>query len=117
MRIEFVQEAIGVIGPRHEFELHTDTRFGGEVLRQFDQCVGGVPCGPAQRNGLSLRVRGRGARADTERGGDCRACHYKRLRSFHYTFPPSGPAIDMARLSYPLECFEQSDTVHDELSN
>jgi hypothetical protein len=28
-----------------------------------------------------------------------------------------GPAIDMARLSYPLECFEQSDTVRDELFN
>jgi hypothetical protein len=28
-----------------------------------------------------------------------------------------GPAIDMARLSYPLECLEQSDTVLDELNN
>jgi len=26
------------------------------------------------------------------------------------------PAIDMARLSYPLECFEQSDTVLDGLN-
>jgi len=27
------------------------------------------------------------------------------------------PAIDMARLSYPLECFEQSDTVLDGLND
>src|SRR5258708_12646335 len=30
---------------------------------------------------------------------------------------PVGPAIDMARLSYPLECFEQSDTVLDGLND
>jgi hypothetical protein len=28
-----------------------------------------------------------------------------------------GPAINMARLSDPLECFEQSNTVLDELNN
>jgi hypothetical protein len=27
------------------------------------------------------------------------------------------PAIDMAQLSYPLECFEQSDTVLDGLND
>src|ERR1700675_258834 len=30
---------------------------------------------------------------------------------------PVGPAIDMARLSYPLECFKQSDTVLDGLND
>src|SRR5438552_111725 len=30
---------------------------------------------------------------------------------------PVGPAIDMARLFYPLECFEQSDTVLDGLND
>src|ERR1700704_1310615 len=30
---------------------------------------------------------------------------------------PVGPAIDMARLSGPLECFEQSDTVLDGLND
>ncbi len=46
VRIEFVEEAIGVVGPGHEFELHADPGLGGEVLRQFDQGIGRVPCRP-----------------------------------------------------------------------
>jgi hypothetical protein len=65
-----------------------------------------------------LRLRGRDPRSDAECGGDSPACHNKRLhRPFHDAFPPSGPAIDVARLSCPPECFEQSDTVRDELNN
>jgi hypothetical protein len=30
---------------------------------------------------------------------------------------PVEPAIDVVRRSYPLECFEQSDTVFDELND
>ena len=114
--VEFVQEAIGIIGPWHEFELHADPGLGGEVLREFDQRVGGIPCGPAQRDRLALRVRGRGHRSATERGGKSAACSKKRLHTMvHAHFPPFGPAIDMARRSCPLECFEQCDTVRNGL--
>ena len=53
--IQLVEEAVGIVGPRHELELHADAGFLGEVLGQFDQRVGRVPCGPAQRQIFGLR--------------------------------------------------------------
>ena len=47
--IELVEKAVGVVGPRHELELHGDAGFGGEVLAQLNKGVGRIPCGPAQR--------------------------------------------------------------------
>ncbi|MNV82940.1 hypothetical protein D3C71_1767110 [compost metagenome] len=56
--VEFVEKAVGVAGPGHEFELHVDIGLGGEILGQFDQRVCRVPGGPAQGQLFGLgRIR------------------------------------------------------------
>jgi hypothetical protein len=63
-------------------------------------------------------LRGRRRRSDAERGGKSPARSKKRFHGIiHAHFPPFEPAIDMARRSCPLECFEQCDTVLDGLND
>src|SRR3990167_6625704 len=47
VRVQLVEQPVGVIRPRHEFEFHLHPALGAEVLRQFDQRIGRVPCRPA----------------------------------------------------------------------
>ena len=48
-RIQFVQHTVGEIRPRDELKAHAVPGLFFEFLTQFNQCVGRVPCGPAQR--------------------------------------------------------------------
>ena len=66
--VELVEEAVGVVGPRHELELHVDAGFGGEVLGKFDKRVRRIPGGPAQGQILGLRDVRDGGRREQRRG-------------------------------------------------
>ena len=72
VRVELVEEAVGIARPRHELELHLDAGLGGEVLRQLDQRVGRVPSGPAQ--GERLRLGGSGRDRNERRDSRQRGC-------------------------------------------
>jgi len=68
LRVELVEEAVGIASPRDELVFHLNAALGGKVLRELDQGVGRVPGCPAQRQLLGL---GDGLTAKT-RGGDNR---------------------------------------------
>jgi hypothetical protein len=57
LRIEFVEEAVGVARPRDELVFHLHAALGGEVFREFHQGIGRVPGRPAQRQLLGLGNR------------------------------------------------------------
>ena len=75
LRIELVEHPVGEVRPGHELELHVDLGLGGELLAQFDQRVGRIPGGPAERDRLALGLRSAAAqsqdsgRCDRQRGG------------------------------------------------
>src|SRR5205807_2391980 len=58
LRIELVEEAIGIARPRNELVLHLNSGFGGEVFRKLHQGIGRIPRRPTQRQlfGLSNRL-------------------------------------------------------------
>jgi hypothetical protein len=65
--IELVEEAIGIVGPRHELELHVDAGFGCEVLAELDQRICRIPGRPAKSQLLCLRSRdGQRGNSDSE---------------------------------------------------
>ena len=85
VRIELVQEAIGIARPWHELELHGGAGLSGEVLGELHQGVRRVPCGPAERQLAGLC----GARCGA--GNKRRRCHGKRttMQCLHNHHPPS----------------------------
>ena len=54
VRVELVEEAIGIARPGDELVLHLDAGFFGEVLAELDERVGRIPCRPAQGELLAL---------------------------------------------------------------
>jgi hypothetical protein len=60
--IELVEEAVGVVRPGNEFELHGNAGFGGKILAQLNKSVRRVPRRPAERQLLRLRRSREGCR-------------------------------------------------------
>ncbi len=54
VRVELIDEPIGIAGPGNELVLHLDPGLFGEILAQLDQRVRRVPCGPAKRQRFPL---------------------------------------------------------------
>ena len=63
VRIELVEEAVGIARPWDELVFHFDTGLLGKVLAKLNQCVRRIPGRPAQGKLLALgrdRLAGKG---------------------------------------------------------
>jgi hypothetical protein len=58
MRIELVDEAVGVARPGDELVLHLDPGLLGKILAELDERVGRVPRRPAKRQRFFLSFGG-----------------------------------------------------------
>src|SRR5262249_8862456 len=79
VRVELVEEAVGIARPWDELVLHLDAGLLGEILAELDKGVCRIPCRPAQGK-LALSCSRLARKTGQRHGGEQRAVVPRPLR-------------------------------------